>query len=354
MDKDFLKRNAYKFLYFLYDKLCIRFIVEKFHPSINNARSPSTFLLWFLSIYIGLFGIAYVRYEHKINRLENRLNIISFQADTENWKRYFKKISSLQRTLIPYPPSIDKPITLLYSLLPSKDTYDLEVISELQDLIVSKKAELSGMMLNKLILIDVNDDTYYTKPNKYKYGRLFERDFIRSNFSKSWLDEVKFSYIDFAHSNFDNASLHKAGLNRCNFEYSSFYQASLISSDLSYANLQSTNMHSSVLMGADLRGAILIGANLYNTYDLDKARLKGAWYNSNEFQFPRDLVADIEIEEFCMRRMNEDICAFRISDFPYGILGNATVFPEEFKPEDHGMIDAYKIIEMIKKEQTEK
>lgn len=341
-------RNA---IPFLYDKLCIKYIWEDFHPPATNntKRPPSTLFIKILAVYITVFGLVSIRYEQSIGRIENRVSNIYYQSEGEGWKAFFSKIPEVQRIKVPYRPMLNNPISVFYSIWPSNDAMDVEVIRELQDLVNSKKSKLTGMILNNLILSEIMLVDGALRINTPRYFSLDMRNFTNSNFTNSWLLDAILSNTDFQNSLFNGAALQKAQLTNCNLSNTQFRAADLIMADLTRSNLSSADLRGAVLMGTDLRGSILIGANLHNAYDLHTAKLKAAWYNSKEIKITDDLISNISLNALCSNtRMSDESCPHLITSFPYGIGGAATIFPEGFNPKEHGMLDASEIIDLVR------
>lgn len=62
----------------------LRSIWHKAHPPITPpAPPPSTLVLWFIGIYVALFGLVSQQYENRLDRLQNRVNSIHVQYSTD-------------------------------------------------------------------------------------------------------------------------------------------------------------------------------------------------------------------------------------------------------------------------------
>ncbi len=84
----------------------LRAIWEKIHPpprDRNHLPAP-TFFLWFVGIYVALFGLASQRYENSLDRLENRTNIIITQLGTDARKTAISLIAKTQGETLPKKP----------------------------------------------------------------------------------------------------------------------------------------------------------------------------------------------------------------------------------------------------------
>ena len=329
---------------FLYDKLCIKYLWEIFHPPAINSikKPPSRLLIMALVVYTSFYGFASIRYEQAISRLENRVNNIYYQSEGAGWKTFFSKIPEVQNTKIPHRPMLSDPISVFYSLWPSKDVLDADVIRDLQDLLNSKKSNLNDMVLEKFILSEVDVVDGELQMHKANYNALGVRDFTKSSFTNSWLKEAIFSNMNLQFTKFDKAFMISAQFNDCNLASSSFISTNLVMANLKKSNLSKADFRDAFLLDADLRGAILIGANLYNTHDLDTAKLQGVLYNS----IGNSLFENIK----CIEELRE---IFRISHIRVNIneaedmINNAcavglhpTIFPDGFNPKKHGMLDA--------------
>jgi hypothetical protein len=106
--------------WFIYDFAGLRFIIEKKIPPkepSTGKRNPSTFIFWILGLYTALFGIAYQRYEHKIDSIKNQIDSLNYQIISPYYKFALSKIPPIQSHLkTPCKPDIKNPLTVFNSL----------------------------------------------------------------------------------------------------------------------------------------------------------------------------------------------------------------------------------------------
>ena len=95
-----IKKLLWDFLikWLLWDKTGLRYIWSKFIPPdpANQQRPPSTLLLWLIGMYVVCFGVASIRYENRINIIENRANTIFTQLATNIYKEALKRVPIVQ------------------------------------------------------------------------------------------------------------------------------------------------------------------------------------------------------------------------------------------------------------------
>lgn len=92
-------------------------------------RAPSQFIWWVIGIYAGLFGIAFQKYENRINRLENRYDSLIQQLGGNNTGEILTAISDMQTSYTPLEPAIWPPNVLL-SLTDSIPNLEIWKLSE--------------------------------------------------------------------------------------------------------------------------------------------------------------------------------------------------------------------------------
>ena len=93
------------------------------------------------------------------------------------------------------------------------------------------------------------------------------------------------------------------------------------------ADLTNTNLVSAEMEAADLQGAQIINADLY------KANLQNANLNAANLQSKHLLHCNLKGARYCSKAR---------------IAHELTIFPKEFNPEEHGMIEANQISEAIR------
>lgn len=136
------------FFWLIYDFSGIRVIWSKIlPPKEKTGRTPSTFLLWVIGIYVALYGITSQRYENRIDIIENRANAIFAQLSTDTYKNALSRISIVQNMPCPKKPYILKPRTVFSSLLGSEGRYDI-MVELLKETIEDWKDKLGGVNLN--------------------------------------------------------------------------------------------------------------------------------------------------------------------------------------------------------------
>ncbi|MCP5007466.1 MAG: hypothetical protein GY941_26550 [Planctomycetes bacterium] len=118
------------FLWLFWEKPGVRFIWHKYQPEDEKAiakdltyRKPSTFFLWFVGVYLALYGLVSTKYELSLDRVENRLSVIAAQLgnpDTEIFKSLIKQIPSIQAVPTPVKPVIYNPLSFFISLVVSR------------------------------------------------------------------------------------------------------------------------------------------------------------------------------------------------------------------------------------------
>lgn len=107
--------------WFLWDFFGFRLIWSKiFTNTITDKSKPSSFFLWFIGIYIALFGIVSQRYENQIGVIESKNNIFLTLLSNSNpdiKKQALSLIPEIQKLPCAVKPEIFNPLSILQSLL---------------------------------------------------------------------------------------------------------------------------------------------------------------------------------------------------------------------------------------------
>jgi uncharacterized protein YjbI with pentapeptide repeats len=117
---------------FVYIYLGIGYILQMIRKPKEGEytdRAPSQFIWWVIGIYAGIFGIAFQKYENRINRLENRYNSLIQQLGGNNTGEILTAISDMQTSYTPLEPAIWPPNALI-SLTDSIPNSEIWKLSE--------------------------------------------------------------------------------------------------------------------------------------------------------------------------------------------------------------------------------
>ena len=206
------------FLWCLWHYSGLREICALADPNWKAATEPkaSTFLLWFVGIYVALFGLASQRYENRLDQIENRANGIYAQLGASNGKKALERIPHAQAMTLPRKPELWPPWSMLFSLgLCQQESEDnvralAEIIETFQD-----------------------------------------------------LKEVDLRRANLVWANLSGVNLRRAKLNWAKLNWADLSGANLSGAKLNWANLSGAYLISRAdLSGADLSGANLVWANL--------------------------------------------------------------------------------------------
>ncbi|MFA8434266.1 MAG: pentapeptide repeat-containing protein [Marinifilaceae bacterium] len=250
-------KKARKYLkWFLWEFLGTRAIWYKIKPP---EKKPSTFFLWFLGIYFGLYGIAQQRYENRLDSLETRTNAVLAQLSIHDPKKILSLIPRIQKTKIPKEPIITN-IFSSFSSLFGDGEYSRQVSNVLKEIIELNKeslkgAEISGIDLSGMNLSDLD---------------LSETDLSMADLSNCNLSSVNFSRADLRGANLKNSYLSRTNFNNANMSYAKRDKNDLYGRDISRIN-QSCNRYTGVLETRfehsyrDIESICWIPTNLNNT-----------------------------------------------------------------------------------------
>lgn len=193
-------KHLYKIIkWALWDFSGFRFIYYKIVPPdehSENYRSPSTFFLWIVGLYVAIFGVASQKYENRLDVIENRTNSLwTLIINKETRKTAFQRIPRLQRLESPRKPYFLAPLITLRSLfgqsVPQKDNIEL-----LKTIIEDFKMEL----------VDVNIEGI----------NLFNTNLSGSDLSNTKLMGADLRYSKLYGVNFTGTQLHSADLQHAN------------------------------------------------------------------------------------------------------------------------------------------
>jgi BTB/POZ domain-containing protein KCTD9 len=242
------KRKCFKVLsrtaWLIFHFSGLRFIWQKISPPGGHSiyeKPPSTFVLWLVSAYVAFFGIASIRYENRIDKIENRAHSIFTQLSTPTYKRALSRIPRVQNMQCPYNPTILDPLSVFRSLFLKECEYS-EMVGLLKETMENWKASLDSVDLREAKLQEANLELANLQEANLTLANLKKANLIRANLvvAQLWL-----------------ANLQEANLPHANLMYANLMRANLQGAKLMFANLQRT-----VLSNADLQGAFLMHANL--------------------------------------------------------------------------------------------
>nr|VFJ49949.1 MAG: Pentapeptide repeat-containing protein [Candidatus Kentron sp. FW] len=218
-----------KFLRLLYDYSGTRHIVEMARLRDINApgyKKPPTLFLWFVGLYVALYGIAATRYEAALDRVENRMNAVVAQLSTSDkaaFKSLIEQIPPIQGKKTPLEPSLLWPFEdhfVLASFL-SKEP-NPEIRQWTRETIEAWKKKLAGVNLEGIDL------------------------------SGAYLSEADLSRAQLTIVDLSGALLHKANLSGAALLGANLSGAKLYQTNLSRANLYKANLSETYLQEADL------------------------------------------------------------------------------------------------------
>ena len=158
----------------LWDFSGLRLIISKIWPDKKLSVSPaSTFLLWFVGIYVAFFTVASQRYENRLQIIEDNANSIIAQLSTSAKNITLNRIPRVQSMSIPYKPEILIPHSIFQSLF--FDVYGhKETIDLLKEIVVSFKDSLEEVNLE--YSIDGERYIYLCRDCDEVTRRLYMRD----------------------------------------------------------------------------------------------------------------------------------------------------------------------------------
>ncbi|MGD9202880.1 MAG: formylglycine-generating enzyme family protein [Chitinispirillia bacterium] len=115
------------FKWILLELLGLRFIYRKIIPLTEEEkekenslkkRSPATFGLWFIGIYVAIFGLASQRYENRLDKIETKSTLVISQLAVEKTRRIaLQNIGELGRNELPFKPELFNPFSTIKSMI---------------------------------------------------------------------------------------------------------------------------------------------------------------------------------------------------------------------------------------------
>ncbi len=223
---------------------------------------PPTFFIWFLGIYVALFGIASQRYENRIDIIENRISSVVDQLGSpESRGKALERIPAIQQMSCPTKPDLFDPISIALAF-GNMSRYE-EGVEQTKEIVEIWKENLDSLNLDGIDLSGCQN--------------LYEANFHRTNLSSADLSNVilrganlngvilrkaNVSASNLRDANLNSADIRDADLSGINLKDSDLRDANLCSADLSNANLWSANIENSILWYTNLSGAYLGGADL--------------------------------------------------------------------------------------------
>ncbi|WP_419656563.1 uncharacterized protein Dvar_56580 [Desulfosarcina variabilis str. Montpellier] len=204
----------------------LRFVYEKVWPPSPNVReqrkSPPTFVIWVVGIYVALYGLAYQRFENARNMLELKTNAVIGQLATQTWRMTLNRIPKLQNSKIPVNPDFLNPISIYTSMF-GEGIADIENVELLISVLEAWKDSLHGLDLTNANLTGANLREANLENTILIGANLNRADLFQANLKKSLL--VNASFVD---AMLDKANLEKAGITGCNFSGASLIETKLI------------------------------------------------------------------------------------------------------------------------------
>ncbi|WP_320175753.1 pentapeptide repeat-containing protein [Maridesulfovibrio sp.] len=264
--------NSSRPLYNLYEYSGTRAIWEKLSPPppkyMDNSPKPSTFMLWIMSIYFVLFGIASNRYEQTVHSYELRVLNFQTQMASEYRAEACVNLARLQKMRVPIKP-------IVYDFYDTISSFFAEEeYTEGQKLLISI-LEMYRFDLNKANLIGANMSGAYLYKADLRRAKLYRANLTKTNLKKANLKKADLSGAKLIKAKLTNCNLTKAklkgvdltqaNLTKANMEGANFKGAYLLSADLKESNLHDAYFKKANLKKVNFKGANLIGANLTDT-----------------------------------------------------------------------------------------
>jgi uncharacterized protein YjbI with pentapeptide repeats len=224
-------------------------------------------LISLLSIYIVLFGIAFQRYENKVDRIESSVAGIYAQLGAQNAKKALERIPQAQKMRRPVEPNWFRPASVVCSLL-CEQVIGPETVSALKDIILSFKNDLSELNLSGI--------------------DLHEADLREANLREADLRRAELYSADLREANLRRAELYSADLRKADLR-----KADLREADLREADLRDADLYKADLRDADLHKADLRWANLREVQYLTQEQLNDACADETTINLPQALTIDL-------------------------------------------------------------
>jgi uncharacterized protein YjbI with pentapeptide repeats len=218
-----------RLIWFVWDFSGFRFIFSKILPpksgTYNSKRSPSTFLLWIIGIYVAIFTLASNKYEYKKNIIDNKICIlVNNITSSPNNKDAFARLARIQKIRMPIEPNFFKPYKTVRTLIGPNVLND-EIVKAVKEIFEYNKDILNNAYLANIDLSNC-DLNYANFENSRLHGANFENSFLvnvnfskcileRSNFQNSFLMGSKFIDSSLMRANLRNAKVHRVKFNNC-------------------------------------------------------------------------------------------------------------------------------------------
>lgn len=253
-------RGIGKVLFFIYDFIGLRYIKNMIitpKDETTGKRKPITFFLWFVGIYIALFGIASQRYESRVNVIEDRISSIITGLNAPQYKKALSRIAGTQTMTCPIKPDILKPYTTFISLFRNEVYNDgVEILKSIIENWSDHLAQ-TELTLAKLDYANLNganlSGAYMT------WANLIQAKLQGADLSGAHLREADLSGADLTEANLTEADLTGADLSWAYLTGADVTKADLSGTDLSWAFLPRVNLTGARLYGANLKHADLSG-----------------------------------------------------------------------------------------------
>jgi hypothetical protein len=284
------KRKCFKVLsrtaWLIFHFSGLRFIWQKISPPGGHSiyeKPPSTFVLWLVSAYVAFFGIASIRYENRIDKIENRAHSIYTQLSTPAYKKALSRIPRVQNMQCPYNPTILDPLSVFRSLF-SKECKYFEIVGLLKETVEDWKDSLDSAILEGVNLQEAHLDE----------ANFQEAILDGANLQRAWLFGANFQEAHLARANLQRAWLIKANLQGAFVAKANLQGAELLGANLQGADFWQANLQRAWLKKANLQEAMFLKANLQGA-DFDGANLQEAMFMKADLQGARNL----PIEQLC-------------------------------------------------------
>ncbi|MCJ8337557.1 MAG: pentapeptide repeat-containing protein [Pseudomonadales bacterium] len=267
-------------LWLIWDFSGARFIWHKIRPlkeSKNKPpgyRTPSTFILWCITIYVAAFGLTSQRFENKLDKAEHKANILVAQLGTDNFSSIIAGIPRIQKAECPVEPSILDYHSIFSSIF-SPNGICKSVVNDLKGVVSDWRMDLAEVNLNGADLSGANLFNANFVDADLSWADLSLADLSLADLIEASLFEANLFEADLFYADLSKADLSGAYLRCADLSSANLRGANLSEADLSEANFSEVNLSEANLSRAKLRGAKLRGANLRGA-DLSEADFSGA------------------------------------------------------------------------------
>lgn len=243
-----------KICWLIWDLSCLRLIFYKIVPPSPDKEEklprPSSFLIWFVGIYVTLYGVALQRYDGRKAILENRLNIILSQMGSTVGRYALNSIPDLQSQTCPVEPDFINPFSVSMSFLGPLERNE-EILESTKSVIENNKYQVDSLNLSGIDLSETN--------------------LTGADFQSATLEGALFSQARLAQANFRDSCL----------EGANFDGADLINLD---GGISSANFIGANLKNSSFKGTLI---ESYKTF-ADASSLEGAVFDHEIHQDLRE------------------------------------------------------------------